>query len=79
MKFDDVVDVVRAHDDGTGAIWIRNGKVDLDYIVQATIKALGIEIATDGTVAVRPRSAWEPPGGLVRPKRVYKNGRGPKK
>jgi len=63
---------------------LRESEGDLNRIVQATIRVLGMEIAQDGTIVnwkapAAAGPAWEPPGGLTRPRRTYRNGRGMKK
>lgn len=78
MKFDDVVAKVRALDDGTGDVWIRDGEVDIEFIAIAVIRAAGFVVQEDSREIVKTRE-WEPPGGLARGKRTYRNGRGVRK
>lgn len=80
MTFDDVVAKLRAQGDAL----MRNGEVDVDYIVQLTLEAVGFSVGEDGTIQndaakIQGAVGWAPPGGFMRPRRNYRNGRGPRK
>lgn len=75
QTLDEVVAKVRAGD-GEGRAFLRNGEIDLDYIVYVTIHALGMRLDEAGRVvgaaapavpAPRPPRRYDdPPGGADR-------------
>lgn len=70
MKFDDLVQKVVVshvpHCDDCAPPTIQE---TVEAAARATIEALGFQVAADGTIVRLHVREWQPPGGLVRPKR----------
>jgi hypothetical protein len=77
MTLDEVVEKVRAHGD---CCLMRNSEVDVDFIAKFVIETVGLTVADDGLIVgaagvVETMREWQPPGGLKRKARSYRNGK----
>jgi hypothetical protein len=77
VTFDEVAAKVRAHGD---CCLMRGGEVDVDFIAKLVIETVGLTVADDGQIVCAVGVAetmreWQPPGGLKRKARSYRNGK----
>lgn len=77
MTLDEVVAKVRSHGD---CCLMRNGEADVDFIAKLVIETVGLTVADDGLIVgaagvAETMREWEPPGGLKRSPRAYRNGK----